>query len=233
VGLADVGVGGTAGLPNFRVVPAPELYGTAATHGVAEIYKDVGNPWTLPATLVFAARYRAHPRVFDRIAEDGMWQRHFRTGEMITTDTFSFLDPPLGYWSEGIMKLGDGVGVPGGGHARFLVTLYWPWVTAIRVTAHAVSEPAVLSIQAASFWRARNVGRLRFYGKTTIEIAVSPDAFDSGINEIVLSADRDIVLDEWRWIDTSEHDTSVRFFASASPLGSTRWRRSAMTRTVC
>jgi hypothetical protein len=205
-------VSGTAGLPNDRVVRAPELYGTAATHGVADVYGAVGNPWTLPGTLVFAARYRAHPRVFDQVAEDGMWRRDFRTGRGITSDTFSFLEPPSGYWSEGILSVGDGLGLPAGGHGRFLISLYWPWVTAVRITAHTLEDSATLSIQAASFWRTRTVGRLRFDGKKTIEVAVSPDAFDSGINEVILSSDHPIVLDAWQWLDTSPHDMSIRLF---------------------
>lgn len=205
-------VSGTAGLSNDRVVRAPELYGAAATHGIADVYSAVGNPWTLPGTLVFAARYGAHPRVFDRVAEDGMWRRDFRTLKAITTDTFSFLEPPPGYWSEGIVDVGEGVGLPAAGHGRFLISLYWPWVTAVRVTAHPMKDPAVLSIESASFWRSRELGRLRFDGKQTVEITVPRDAFDSGINEVILSSDQPIVLDAWQWLDTSTHDTSVRLF---------------------
>ncbi|MBX3186934.1 MAG: hypothetical protein KF819_07965 [Labilithrix sp.] len=202
---------GTAGMPNDRVVAAPELYSGAVKNGVSTIYRNIGNPWTLPATLVFSTRYHAPPRVFDQLASDGMWAKDYRTLEVLTTDTLTFKTPPPAFYGEDLAKFAAReLGVRPGEQSRFLVTLYWPWVTAVRVTARPVSGPATLTIKSASFWRTRELGKVRFERKDTVEIAVPPDAFDSGINEVILHSDAPTVLESWQWLDTSPHDTSIR-----------------------
>lgn len=205
---------GTAGLPNTQVVPAPQLYGGATTHGLADIYEAVGNPWTLPATTVFALRYRAHPKVFDQVAADGMWQKHFRTLQIMTPDTFSFLSPPAHYWSEGLATLDDGtIGLRAHGKGRFLIALYWPWVTKVRIMAHPLAGPATVRIKAASFWRTRDLGTLTFASRQTQELVPPPGAFDSGINEVLVETDEPVGLDTWQWLDEAKRDTSVHLLA--------------------
>lgn len=111
------------------------------------------------------------------------------------------------------MKLSpDQVSLPANERGRFLVTLYWPWVTAVRITARPLAGAATLTVRSASFWRTYDVGSARFEEKATVEIAAPPGAFDSGINEITLTSDAPIVLETWQWVDTSAHDTSIRLF---------------------
>jgi hypothetical protein len=80
----------------------------------------------------------------------------------------------------------------------------------VRISARPLAGPATLTVKSASFWRTRDVGSARFEHKDTIEITAPPDAFDSGINEIILTSDAPIALDSWQWIDTAPHDTSIR-----------------------
>ncbi|MDB4946413.1 MAG: hypothetical protein JWP97_5947 [Labilithrix sp.] len=199
-----------SGVPNDRPVPAPQLYGSGMTYTVKQIYDSIGNPWTLPASAVFYARYRAAPSVLDGLASDGMFQKHYRTLALAGSDTLAFASPPSTYWSEGLQPAA--AGAPGTrleGSARFLVTLYWPWVTKVRLTAKAVSGPVTVKIRSGSFFGRRTVGEVTLTGSETVEIAVPARAFDSGINEVLLSSDGPLDLVSWTWVDDGPHDTST------------------------
>lgn len=201
---------GPAGLANNRPVPAPELYGQATTHGVSDVYKEIGNPWTLPASVVFYARYKAPPSAFDTLVSEGMFQKHYRTLAIQSADTIDFKAPPAAYWTDSLVKLeGSAVGLPAHGRGRFLVSLYWPWVTSVKIGARPLGAPATLRVRAASFWRKYDLGTVTFASKQTLEIAAPPGAFDSGINEVILETDEPIVLETWQWIDSVKRDTSV------------------------
>jgi hypothetical protein len=203
----------TSGVPNDRPVPAPQLYAGGMTFGLARVCDAIGAPFTFPAGAVFFARYRAHPRVFDALASDGMFQKHYRNLTLSGADSFNFAQPPSAYWAEGIVSLGGAdIGLGEHGRGRFLVTLYWPFVTSIRVTARPLRGHATLTIRSASFLRTRDVGVVAFSHPETIEIPVGAGVFDSGINEVLVSSDAPIALDAWQWIDTGAHDTSVRVF---------------------
>jgi len=151
--------------------------------------------------------------VLDALASEGMFQKHYRTLALMGADTLSFAHPPSTYWSEGIVSLGGvDVGVPAHASARFLVTLYWPWVTSVRVTARPLAGPATLTIRSGSFFRRRALGQATFSTHETVEIPVASGAFDSGINEVLLSSDAPIALESWQWVDVAPHDTTTRLF---------------------
>jgi hypothetical protein len=206
--------GAASGVPNDRPVPAPQLYGSGMTYGVAQMYDQIGNPWTLPAGAVFYARYRAPPKVFDALASDGIFQKHYRTLALTQTDTLSFARPPSTYWADGLGPVeGQQIGLGEHGHGRFLTTLYWPWVTSIRLKAHPLSSSAAtLTLRTASFFRKFELGALRFSESQTLELKVPRGAFDSGINEVLLDTDAAIALESLQFVDDGAHDTSVRIF---------------------
>lgn len=204
-----------SGVPNNNPVPAPQLYGSGVNFGISQIYNQIGNPFTFPASAVFFARYRAHPRVLDALASDGMFQHHYRTTALMGSDVLSFASPPAVFWSEHLVPDSSGAKLEGAG--RFLVTLYWPWVTSVKLTAKAVHGPVTLRIRAASFFSRTTLAVVTFRGRESIEFDVPPGAFDSGINEVLLSSDGPLVLENWQWVDAGKHDTSTRVFrANAS-----------------
>lgn len=93
-----------------------------------------------------------------------------------------------------------------------LVELGWPFITHVAVVGRAArGRTAHLHVVNGSFTRRRPVADVTFTDRDReIEFAVPPGAFDSGINELVLTADgSDVTLVRWRWIDRATHDTSV------------------------
>lgn len=204
---------GPAGLPFDRPVPAPQLYGGATTFGLGWIYDSVGNPFSLPMTVPFWMRYRAPPKVFDQLATDGIFQKQYRT-LAVSMDTLSFGSPPGCYWSDTLTSTNPVVD----GKGRFLVALYWPWVTKVRVHARPTNGgSAELRIRTASVFRTHELGTLRFDGDRTLDLAVGPGAFDSGINEVLLESDAPITLVSWQWLDEVKRDSSVHVLRAFAP----------------
>ena len=147
--------------------------------------------------------------MFDTLATEGMFKRSYRDPQKIWSDTLKFARPPPAYWTPSLDRLGATTGPRSG---RFLVTLYWPWVTSVRVKARPLAGPATLEIENRSFFLRSSVGRLTFTEDALLELRVPAGAFDSGINEVVLSSDAPIQLETWQWVDDGEHDRSVRIF---------------------
>lgn len=204
---------GPAGLPFDRPVPAPQLYGGATTFGLGWIYDSVGNPFSLPMTVPFWMRYGAPPKVFDQLATDGIFQKQYRT-LAVSMDTLSFSNPPGCYWSETLTSAHPVVE----GKARFLVTLYWPWVTKIRVHARPTNGgAATLHIRTASVLSKHDLGALRFEGDQTLDLSVGPRAWDSGINEVLLDSDAPLTLVSWQWVDEVKRDSSVHVLRAFAP----------------
>lgn len=205
---------GTSGVANDRPVPAPELYGQAVKNGFQQVYPQIGNPWILPASLVFAARYRAPLPTLDVVASDGMFVKDYKSLTVQRDDTLVFAKPPPAYWSTGFgARDGETVLEPSR-EARVLLALYWPWVTSVRITAHALDgRPATLRVRTRDFWgRTRALPPSTFTARETLEVVVPAGAFDSGINEIVFTSDAPLALVSLQWIDRSPHDTRVRMF---------------------
>src|SRR5262249_18368641 len=136
-----------SGVANDRPVPAPELYGNAYKFGWKQVYDAVGNPWIAPAYVVWNLRYGAPPQAFDALATEGIFKRHYKKLGPAENDTLFFEKPPPSYWSTGLDPVpGGGVAVHPG--ARFLVSLYWPWVSRIRIHARPLgAAPATLAIR--------------------------------------------------------------------------------------
>ena len=102
------------------------------------------------------------------------------------------------------------IGTPDNG--RFLITLYWPWVTHIRL-AVTLSErkPTTIRLSARGFLLGTNLGAMEYGpGKEDLEWTLPNGALDSGINEIIVDADRDITLRTLEFIDRTKHDLSLR-----------------------
>ena len=198
-----------SGVANDRPVPAADLYGPAVSQAFTTVYPEIGNPFTWPATGIFAVRYRTRPSVFDILATEGMFKRSYRDSRNVWADTLKFDKPPAAYWSPSLDRLSATTGPRS---ARFLVTLYWPWVTSVRVKARPLAGPATLEIENRGFFLRSSVGRLTFTEEALLELRVPAGAFDSGINEVVLSSDAPLQLETWQWVDDGPHDRSVRVF---------------------
>jgi Dolichyl-phosphate-mannose-protein mannosyltransferase len=198
-----------SGVKNDRPVPAPELYGAATNHVFKTLYPEIGNPFTWPATGIFTLRYGAPPAVFDSLAAEGMFEGSYRSTPEHSNETLRFAHPPSAFWSPGLDPLRSASGPRS---ARFLVTLYWPWITSVRVRGKPVGAPATLRIECRGFFLRRAVGEATFSRTESVSIAVPAGAFDSGINEVLLTSDAPIELESWQWIDDGEHDRSVKLF---------------------
>lgn len=207
---------GPAGLPFDRPVPAPQLYGGATSFGLGWIYESIGNPFSLPMTVPFWMRYGAPPKAFDQLAADGIFQKQYRT-LAVSMDTLSFTGPPGCYWSDTLDTRSPTV-LPGK-RARFLVTLYWPWVTKIRLRARALEGPAQVRIRTAQALSRHDLGTMRFAsGEAEVqELAVGPGAFDSGINEVTLESDAPLSLVSLQWVDDVKRDSSVHVLRAFAP----------------
>ncbi len=215
---ALLNLGGSAGnvsgrLPFARAVAGPELLGTSLRIVLDDLYTAVGNPAVLPATLMFAARYGIHPRRFDQVAAGGMFEHNYRPVTRTGPDVIRFADAqsaPL--LLEGWTRAPDGMRLTAGRRARMLVELGWAYVTHVELAARpGVAVPARLTVTTRSFFgRHRSAAVVIPAGGGTVELTAPPGAFDSGINEVLLESDGDLVLTHWRWIDRSFHDTSVR-----------------------
>ncbi|WP_420814268.1 hypothetical protein [Labilithrix luteola] len=180
---------GPSKVPNDRPVPAPQLYSRAVEYGFDSIYGAIGNPWTLPATAIFRLRYGAPPKVFDALATDGIFGKNYRTLAPTLSDTVTFGAPPEAYWSANLERVDKQVSLRPGRRGRFLVTLYWPWVTRVRVRAKPLEGKATVGLKSRSFFRTYDLGTLHFVGDETLELAPPDGAFDSGINEVLLETD--------------------------------------------
>lgn len=202
----------TAGLPNDRPSPAPELYGTAARGTMTTIYELIGNPWTLPATIPFALRYRVSPTVFDTVATDGIFQKQYRSLAPLGTDTLSFASPPAGYFGDGYEKTVLGARITPGHRMRSLFALYWPWVTHIHLAFVAEDGPANITLRTRSFFGGYDVGSVHAENTTEVDLPVPKNALDSGINELLIETDARVTLKSVRFIDEGTHDTRIRAF---------------------
>jgi hypothetical protein len=200
-------------LPDGEAIrSSTHMYSEATRIGFSEIDRSYGNPFVWPASLVFAARYGLHPRRFEDFAEYGMFAHAYRPVKLEGEDTIDFTSRSTQELLVEGLSRGPAGCVLRAPHARFLVTLAWPFITHVRIEADApLGRPVTLKIRSGSFFRRHDVGAISIApGQTTqAEIAVPRGAFDSGINEVLLDADEDIVLRKWKWIDQDEHDTRV------------------------
>ena len=193
-----------------RPVPAPQLYGSAVTTGLTTIYDAVGNPFSWPATVPFKIRYGAPPKAFDQLATDGIYVKDFRTLS-VSQDTLRFNAPPSCWWSDTIDPKNPIV--EPGRRARFLVELYWPWTTKVRIHARATGDPADLRVTTASFFRTFDLGTVHVDGEQTVELSVPEGAFDSGINEVAFASTAPLALVSFQWVDDAKRDPGVHLFA--------------------
>jgi hypothetical protein len=201
----------TSGAAIDRPVPAPDLYGEAVRQPLRKLYAKTGNPCIFPASIAFKLRYRAPVVAFDALADDGMFKRHYRTLKT-EDDILDFRESarPSAFWSEGLPP-SPVFGADVKPNARFLVTLYWPWVTRLRVRARpTTAEPGKLRIHTGSLFGAELVGEATFSGDEEVEVAVPRGAFDSGINEVILDSHPPVALVTMRFVDEGAHDTGIR-----------------------
>jgi hypothetical protein len=201
-----------SGVANDRPVTAPELYGNAYRFAWSEVYDAVGNPWIAPAYVVWKLRYGAPAKAFDALATEGIFKRHYKKLGHAENDTLVLDRPPAAYWAENLdLAPGGGMAVRSG--SRFLVALYWPWVSHVRIHARPLGNaPATLSVRTGSFFARHDVGTLTFDKEATLDLAVPPGAFDSGINEVLLATDAPLAVVSIQFVDDLPHDTSVRVF---------------------
>jgi hypothetical protein len=171
-----------------------------------------GDPFTLPATGVFAARYGARPRDFQRVAVQGMFIHDFRSGDVAAQreEQVSFLFPP----AEGFLPLtpgrfNDGAAIGPDAETRFLVTLYWPWITDLKIYVR-VPEASQVTMEVCGFLRCKTAAVFDApKGHHLLEVPVAEGVFDSGINEVRLRATGTGVIQFWRWVDRVDRDPGI------------------------
>ncbi len=199
-------------VPYDAPAPMPQLYGTAFRLGLDGIYRAMGNPFTLPAGVVFAARYRLPPRRFDDFSTGGMFEHHYRPVTLRGPDTLSLAYPASDpFMVDGFRRVPDGGMVRAGARARLLLELSWGHITHVEIAARAErATPVTVRVRNAGFFRTRDVGTFVTPPRgSTVELAVSDGVFDAGINEITFVGDGDFVIQSWRWVDRGRHDTAL------------------------
>jgi hypothetical protein len=201
----------STGLKSSSEAITPD-YGASVDLNFETMRPYVGNPFTFPATAVFGLRYGVPASAFDRVALPGMFVHSFRTGALDGTDHIDFGgDLPLGFvGTERALFETAGMRLRPGLPSRFLVSLYWPWITHVGLSV-AMDEPGTLSIEACSFLRCKSVLADRAIPKGTwnFEVAVGEDVFDSGINEVKVVADKPAHLVKWTWLDKVERKSGI------------------------
>jgi hypothetical protein len=210
VGAIAWGIGKPLRVPADRIVKGPVLYSTGLKASLDETYDLVGNPANLPATLVFAARYRVHPKHFDALSGDGIFMHDYKTTALTTSDTVDFRAPPGEVvLADGTMDA-QGLVVTPASRGRFLVSIWWPWVTHVTLAVKAPRD-LTLRIQVNGFFTRMGVSGVRVAaGTSNVEIAMPRFAFDSGINEVIVSATDEVVVETMKLIDREKRDTSVK-----------------------
>lgn len=190
-------------------VPAYPHFGTGIERLWARIRSFAGDPFTLPATAVFAARYGAKPRDFERVAVQGMFVHDFRTGKPSEKG-----GDELWFHEEGFLPLSrarfdGGASFGPGDDTRFLVTLYWPWITDLAVDVRAPAATTI-TIEVCGFVRCKTAAVFDApRGEHLIQVPVAEGAFDSGINEVRLRATSPTNIKYWRWVDHVERDPGI------------------------
>ncbi|MDF2698079.1 MAG: hypothetical protein K0S65_6462, partial [Labilithrix sp.] len=186
------------------------VYGAAVSVNFKDLAAKIGNPFTLPATEVFALRYHVPPQKFDDLAFTGHFVRDYRTAATVAFGTLSFAAPPEWVsYAEGIVLEKDGARIQSG-RGRFLLTLYWPWVTHIRlvVKVHG-SKATTVRLTSKGFFLSKDLGVMVYApGDEALEWTLPKGGLDSGINEIIVTADSDITLRSVEFIDRTAHDLS-------------------------
>ena len=192
--------------------PLTYPYGLAVNANFKDTGQSIGgNPFTLPASLVFGLRYHVPREKWDDMAFSGRFSRHYRTLE--TSDTvISFAAPGAQFtFAEGFAVEKDGARMAAG-RGRFLVTIYWPWITHIKL-AMKLNEPkdTTVKLHARGFVFGKDLGSMVYApGREELEWTLPPNGLDSGINEIVVEADGDVTLKTLELIDRTKHDLSLK-----------------------
>lgn len=192
--------------------PLTYPYGPAVTQNLADMGKTLGNPFTLPATQVFALRYRLPRTKFDDLAFSGLFVHNYLTAETVSESAIVFATPNQQVaYAEGIAIEKEGARIASG-RGRFLFTLYWPWITHIRL-AVKLAEPreTTIRLEARGFFLGTDLGSMVYApGREDLEWTLPKGALDSGINELIVRADGDITLKSLEFIDRTKHDTSLK-----------------------
>lgn len=201
-------------VPFDAPVPMPRLFSDGLRRSLDGVYARIGNPLTMPATAAFWLRYGLGPAHFDRLATGGYFEHDYRPVRLKGCDTIQFADPGHdAVLAEGLVRGAEGITLQGGRRGRFLVPLAWYSVTHLAVQGQAVGptdSSVPLTIRVGSFFRRRLAGRVTLGpAEATLEVAIDPQAFSSGINEVVLEAPRAVRLRTLRFIDRRVHDTRL------------------------
>ncbi len=190
-------------------VPTHPAFGIGMERLWTRVRSYSGDPFTLPGTAVFAARYGAKPRDFERVAVQGTFVHDFRSGKLSEQG-----QDELRFHGEGFLPLSrerfDGGATFGpGDDARFLVTLYWPWITDLKIYVRAPAATTV-TIEVCGFVRCRTAAVFDApKGNHLVEVPVAEGAFDSGINEVRMRATGPVNIHDWRWVDHVERDPGI------------------------
>ena len=151
------------------------------------------------------------PQKFDDLAFTGYFVHDYRTAATVAYDTLSFAAPTDWVtYADGIERETDGARIRSG-RGRFLLTLYWPWVTHVRLAVKLnASKPTTVRLRSSGFALGTDLGAMLYTpGNEELEWALPKGGFDSGINEVVVEADNDITLRSLQFIDRTDHDLSL------------------------
>ncbi len=169
-------------IPCCRGASQAELYGEGTKAIWSAVDAEIGDLAVLPASLVFAARYRLAPNRFRDASQSRFYVRDFRT-LVFHAQGFSFHDPNLVV--DGLTKVKHGARLRTS-RARAIFAAEWPYATKLTLRVRS-SKPGYLRV---GFGQTAGV---TWIGETEIGpdlqeprvLAISPGAFDSGIVEMV------------------------------------------------
>jgi hypothetical protein len=173
-------------IPCCRGASQSELYGGGAKALFGALDETIGDVAVLPASLVFAARYRVAPNRFRDATEPIFYVRDFRRLDFIAHG-FSLDDTRLVTDGLTIVKHGARLTKQ---RARVVFGAEWPFATKLQVDVQS-SEPGRLRVGFGGVWNVRWLDTIEIGPdkQVTTVLTVPPGVFSSGIVEMVFEVE--------------------------------------------
>lgn len=183
------------------------IYGGTFTRIFAKVDAAIGNPFTFPAPLVFALRYRVSPSAFGAVADYGFFGHDVDRGHLTAPDRLELVqETPEAVYSAAWTRTAHGRLLAPGREARIVYALAWPFVTSLEVKL--VRPPGRagcrLRVENHLFVRGRSLGSRALAADATTAVFDAPEgAFDSGIDETRFLSNCPLEIQSIRWVDAN------------------------------
>jgi hypothetical protein len=211
LGLAFVGAGlvTVRGKINYdRPLAQAEQYGDGAGAFWAQIDENVGGLAILPAQRAFAWRYGLPKRSYYRALEIDWFDREYRT-LVVRKNHLDFGEALARGLTTGFVKVEGGGARLNESRGTIVFTPSWPYVTHFVVRATAARKSTLAIASRTFFGTTTPIAQIDLAAEieSAPRVAVPAGAYDSGVNELVLTGDAtaEIVVKRIELYDDGEY----------------------------